>query len=416
MKNGHQYPEKSGVPAVTDPEYVAVAARLHRLASDQAGRRPWRRTFRIVLEENSDLHLHGKPRLTMWFVSSNAVDALWASVALFSLHRVIRVICPQVNRIVYTCPADGVTGYSPRIVRKFNSRVSHPAEFLNPHLHEFEKWLCKLAVSHGDEDDGPDSNSQLLWSLGRNPRVQWGAIVQLMRHAADQGYLACDVGEALRVLELSKLLTPPVPDGRHVLTRWKAMRMLAQKDLLNGFVGVQRPLRPHGTSAAPMEILNLVSTIFQMPADELTGPRRNNYIIHPRYFAATVIRRTTSRSLESIGALLGGRDHATVINGIEQIDEWTESDPVHGKLLDMIVQNIDNLGILKRKEFRLQALAEARHLQPPVGDAQPGANGAPDRHHGDRTINGARVRPGSSGKVVSLKKARTHRPDPEDTV
>ncbi len=417
MVNGHHlHPEMSGIPEDSDGKYTALAARFHRLVSEQAGRRPWRRNFRIVLEENSDLNLHDRPRLTIWLVAGNPVYALWASVTLVGLARAVRNVCPQVSRMVFTCPTDEDTGYSPRIVRRFNRREHHPANLLAPHLPEFEKWLSRVAVSQGHDDDGPVSNSELLWSISRNPRIQWEAVTQLVRHADAQGYLGCDAGEALRVLELSRLLTPAAPDGRNLLTRWKAMRMLAEKDLLNGFVGVQRPLRPHGSSAAPMEILNLVSAIFRMPADDLAGPRRTAVIVHPRYFAAAVIRRTTSRSLESVGALLGGRDHATVIHGLGQLGEWTDSDPIHGKLLDMVVQTADNLGIMKRKEFRLQALTEARHLQQPAARTQPGPGGSPDRHHVVRAICGDKVKPDNSGRVVSLNDARTRHLNPKNTV
>ena len=202
------------------------------------------------------------------------LTALWASVALFSLHRVIRVICPQgqPNRL-------HLSGrWSYRVFPADRAQVQQPSEPSRgipqpPSARVREMGCASLPSVTAMKTTVRTPIPNCCGGLGRNPRVPVG------RHRP--------VDETRRRPGISCLRRRRSPASARVVqaayaacsrwagtcwTRWKAMRMLAQKDLLNGFVGVQRPLRPHGTSAAPKEILNLVSTIFQMPADELTGP------------------------------------------------------------------------------------------------------------------------------------------------
>ena len=359
-------------PVSTEKQYEQFAARLQRQARQGAGTRPWRRALRVLLTENADHGSNGAARLTAWVVADNAVNSLWAGSTLSEFYMSAIVACPQLSRIIFTCPTDGRTGYAPRLVWKSRGNQSGDRRSLASEFRDLDISLHSAALESAQVRSETPSNLNILLQIGRSPAVQWDAIEQFVKHVSAQNYLDCSADEALRILDLSRTLMPCLPDGSGVLTRWRAIKMLAEKGWLNGHVAGQRPLRPHGTAATPAEIFGLVSAAFGSSMTELAGPRRLTSLIHQRYFGAAIIRRATSRTLVEIGSILGGRDHATVINGLDRIDSWNEIDPVHGRLLNMFVQLADNLGIMKHKEFRLKAAAEinsAKHSSLEPGDA-----------------------------------------------
>lgn len=49
----------------------------------------------------------------------------------------------------------------------------------------------------------------------------------------------------------------------------------------------------------------------------------------------------TDTSLDTIGGLLGGRDHSTVIHGVQKISEEFESDANTRNLIDTIKKKIN---------------------------------------------------------------------------
>lgn len=62
------------------------------------------------------------------------------------------------------------------------------------------------------------------------------------------------------------------------------------------------------------EIINVVCTVYQVRRDELLGPRRNHYLIAPRFHAiALAIELRPDLSLLAIGRLFQ-RDHTTIMH------------------------------------------------------------------------------------------------------
>lgn len=363
MSNSRTHLLSAEPPIATEGQYEPLAARLQRQARQQAGIRPWRRAIRVILTENGDRTGKDGARLTAWVVADTAVNALWASSALGEFRLSAVAACPQVSRIIFTCPTDGRTGFAPRVVLKTRGRGSEDGGSLSAEFRDFGVSLHAAALESAPVRSGAPSNLDILLRISHSQAVQWEAIRQFLKHASALRYLECSIDEALRILDLSRTLMPGHPDGTGMLTRWKAIRMLAGKGWLDGYVGGQRPLRPHGTAATPAEVFGLVSAAFGRSMEDLAGPRRHAPLIHPRYFGAAVIRRATSRTLIEIGSILGGRDHATIIHGLDRIENWNETDPVHGRLLDTFVQLADNLGIMKSKEFRLMAASEIKDEQ-----------------------------------------------------
>jgi chromosomal replication initiator protein len=58
----------------------------------------------------------------------------------------------------------------------------------------------------------------------------------------------------------------------------------------------------------------------------MKGRNRAQEIVMPRQIAMYLMREETGASLAEIGRALGGRDHTTVIHGIEKIEARLQED------------------------------------------------------------------------------------------
>lgn len=66
-------------------------------------------------------------------------------------------------------------------------------------------------------------------------------------------------------------------------------------------------------------ILETVARFYTVPLKDLIGKGRTKEIVIPRQIAMYIMREETDRSLADIGAALGGRDHSTVMHGVDKV-------------------------------------------------------------------------------------------------
>ncbi|MDQ3614038.1 MAG: chromosomal replication initiator protein DnaA [Chloroflexota bacterium] len=78
------------------------------------------------------------------------------------------------------------------------------------------------------------------------------------------------------------------------------------------------------TTAA--DVLRVVCEVFGVTEKELLGRQRKRQIVRPRHVAMYLLREETGSSLAEIGRTLGGRDHTTVLHGIENIEKGLNTD------------------------------------------------------------------------------------------
>ncbi|MCG2686496.1 chromosomal replication initiator protein DnaA [Candidatus Parcubacteria bacterium] len=75
------------------------------------------------------------------------------------------------------------------------------------------------------------------------------------------------------------------------------------------------------------EIIKVIATYFDVTQQELKGPRRLKGIVVPRQIAMYLLRSYTDTPLAGIGEILGGRDHTTVMHGVEKIENQLARSP-----------------------------------------------------------------------------------------
>ncbi len=85
---------------------------------------------------------------------------------------------------------------------------------------------------------------------------------------------------------------------------------------------------------AMADILGIVTAHYEVKLSELQSKRRTAAIVLPRQVAMFLARRITRHSLEEIGTYFGGRDHSTVLYGIDKVRNLMASDACVRELVD----------------------------------------------------------------------------------
>jgi len=95
----------------------------------------------------------------------------------------------------------------------------------------------------------------------------------------------------------------------------------------------------------PELILDVVCEHFSVNPEDIKGKKRDKDIVYPRHIVMYLSRTMTDVPFKSIGALLGKRDHTTVIHGINRIMEMieVEKDESVMNTIDIIKKKINPL-------------------------------------------------------------------------
>jgi chromosomal replication initiator protein len=83
-----------------------------------------------------------------------------------------------------------------------------------------------------------------------------------------------------------------------------------------------------------------VAEFFGIKLSDLRAQNRTKAIAFPRQIAMYLSRQLTHASLSEVGRAFGGKDHTTVLHGVEKIQQMLQEDPKFKKTIDSITQSI----------------------------------------------------------------------------
>lgn len=92
--------------------------------------------------------------------------------------------------------------------------------------------------------------------------------------------------------------------------------------------------RNHVRTVNISDILNAVAETFGVPVDEITGKGRTSRVSLARQVVMVLAREMTELSLVQVGEVLGGRQHSTIIAGIQKMGQLIAEDYDLSALLD----------------------------------------------------------------------------------
>jgi len=127
-------------------------------------------------------------------------------------------------------------------------------------------------------------------------------------------FVAKQIQSNVRELEgaLTRLIATSEMTGRPISIQFA-------RDTLADLVG----RRAHIT---PSQVIETVAKFYNISVADMVSPSRSRELVQPRQIAMYLIRQETDASLPEIGGLLGGRDHTTIIHGVERIKDRLETE------------------------------------------------------------------------------------------
>jgi chromosomal replication initiator protein len=88
------------------------------------------------------------------------------------------------------------------------------------------------------------------------------------------------------------------------------------------------------------KLLSTVNDYFNLKMADITGPRRQKELVMPRQIAMYLMQTECNMPFEKIGQVLGGRDHTTVMHGVDKIKTAISRDREIQRVVMEIKQNL----------------------------------------------------------------------------
>lgn len=84
----------------------------------------------------------------------------------------------------------------------------------------------------------------------------------------------------------------------------------------------------------PEDIINNICAFYNISPSQIKSARRDAALVKPRQIAMYLLKKQLGLTYSQIGEILGGRDHTTIMYGVEKIGEMVEKNhPLSGDIL-----------------------------------------------------------------------------------
>lgn len=129
-------------------------------------------------------------------------------------------------------------------------------------------------------------------------------------------------------IDLAKIMAANVENPRklegvliRVLTESETNKIPVNQELVESVLGKSMRENPKKNRIKPEDALNIVAGFFNLKTAQLKSDKRDRSLSVPRQILYYILRLELGLPLMEIGALLGGRDHTTILHGVRKITE-----------------------------------------------------------------------------------------------
>lgn len=126
----------------------------------------------------------------------------------------------------------------------------------------------------------------------------------------------------------------------------KKIKMFSELQGLNISLELARKVLAHHENTVAIsieEIQRIVAEYYKIRVTDLKSTSRAKPIVVPRQIAMFLIKKFLDKSLVEIGKNFGGKDHTTVINSLEKVENLQNSDPQFKNDIDELMNQIHNV-------------------------------------------------------------------------
>jgi chromosomal replication initiator protein len=155
-------------------------------------------------------------------------------------------------------------------------------------------------------------------------RFEWGLSADIQRDKAENQ--AIPVPNAVIDL-IARQVQSNIRELEGALNRVVAHARLTGNSLtVESAASALADLLARPTSISIEEVMTTVGAFYGVSRDELLGRSRSKEMVHPRQVVMYLAREELQITLPQIGEVLGGRDHTTVMYGVEKITDAIDKD------------------------------------------------------------------------------------------
>lgn len=225
-------------------------------------------------------------------------------------------------------------------------KESTQAEFFNTFnvLHSAGKQIVMSS-------DKPPSEMKTLEARLRS-RFEWGIPIDIhvpdyetrmaiLKNKAEKSNLT-DISEDVLVY-IAENIVSNVRELESALNKIRVYGQLGQKKVTIELAQqILRDLisKDEKQEITPEIIMSVVAEHLGVSVDDIKSKKRTKSIAQARQVVMYLCRALTDKGLQDIGDVVGGKDHATVINGIKKVEEKKKMDAEFGAQLEVIKKKI----------------------------------------------------------------------------
>jgi len=111
-----------------------------------------------------------------------------------------------------------------------------------------------------------------------------------------------------------------------LMSESKTKRKNIDEDLLSSILGKGLEDERKKIRSTPDNIIDAICSHYAIGKRSLLGKGRSRLMAHPRQVLMYILRTELNLPLEEVGRLVGGRDHSTVIHGVDKITQMAARD------------------------------------------------------------------------------------------
>jgi chromosomal replication initiator protein len=90
-------------------------------------------------------------------------------------------------------------------------------------------------------------------------------------------------------------------------------------EMISGLLGQETENQNNKRVVKPKEVTKTILSYYNLKTADITGDKRDKTIVVPRQILMYILRNDLKLPLMDIGKTLGGRDHTTVMHGVDKI-------------------------------------------------------------------------------------------------
>jgi chromosomal replication initiator protein len=147
-------------------------------------------------------------------------------------------------------------------------------------------------------------------------------------------------------MEMAKKIAEKATDARsleglllRVMTIAESRGEDASEELVSSALSLNKEEKYN--SFHPDEIIKNICDYYNVKPTQLKSAKRDAFLVRPRQIAMFLLKKELGLTLVEIGNLLGGRDHTTVMHGVEKVENMIENSLIPEDILRISKFSVD---------------------------------------------------------------------------